>query len=85
MPTLDWPTVAAQLRVALDGGCAVSGPTAPDTYSVTSRSGATLRKVWVRGTTANCSCELATKGFKPCPHAALALVYAAWQRAEVKP
>lgn len=85
MAQLDWPTATAQLRKALDAGLQIeSADNSLERCTVTSRRPGLKHAVWTRGHVANCSCELSALGGKPCPHGALALFWAAWQRAEVR-
>lgn len=81
MATLDWPTATTQLRKALDAGLEVMDQLPGGVFTVTSRRPGKRHEVWTRGHVANCTCELSALGGKACPHGALALFWAAWQRA----
>lgn len=81
MATLTWETATEQLQKALDDGVRIAGQQSEHLYWVSSRSQPAVRQVWVQGRIANCSCELSTRGHKPCPHGALAFFRACWDRA----
>ena len=85
MATLTWEAFQEQYAIARAAKLEILGMFGNNTYVVSSRRPNKEHKVWTVGHTTNCSCELSALGNKPCPHGALAFIWAAWQRAEVRP